>query len=321
MKRRLCIADLTLRVQQLIWFIIGAIYAVSAAAAPYPAGQDAALKDVRIGEYKDHTRIVFEFDRPLAKTEQVIRSDSRMTVVFNAAQPRLVRKIPVERSQRLDDVQLWVSGNELSVVLLFDFANFRYESFRMGDPFRIALDVYPLAAPVSRELTDSATAVPQTPSSGETQKTVAPDPETLAFSGPVNHTDSVEPQDHQTIGQSAAIETRDAPAPLKSESTPSRGQLSATPETKPDNPPVSATSPGEDDRQGSASALQYYLVLGLVIITIVILALLAIMLLSRYRWTDENKPMKIDELLQKQDDRIASLNEMIQEQLKRYDEA
>ena len=70
-----------------------------------------------------------------------------------------------------------------------------------------------------------------------------------------------------------------------------------------------------------SSSLQYYLVVALVVITIIILVLLLLMLISRKHWVENNKPIKVDEFLQRQDERIASLDARIQEQLKRYDDA
>ena len=80
------------------------------------------------------------------------------------------------------------------------------------------------------------------------------------------------------------------------------------------------TALSEPAPQTAAKGLQYYLLVALVILTIAILSLLVIMLISRHKWTNGKKVLKIEDLLHRQDQHIASINSQIEEHLKRYDE-
>ncbi len=138
-------ADCAMGARYVVWTLIGAILATIGLVSP---GQATNLKDIRIGEYAEYTRVVFEFDKPIDQVDQIVQTNSRMTVMFPEAEPDLVRKIPFQRSKRINNLQIWVENKKLSVVFLFEFAVSRYESFRMRDPFRIALDIYPQTGPV-----------------------------------------------------------------------------------------------------------------------------------------------------------------------------
>ena len=82
-----------------------------------------------------------------------------------------------------------------------------------------------------------------------------------------------------------------------------------------------AADAAEPEAPSGSFRLQYYLVVALIVITIIILLLLVLMLFSKYRWTDDKTTLNVDEFLESQDKRIASLNARIEEQLKRYDDA
>ena len=107
--------------------------------------QAALLKDIRIGEYDKFTRIVFELDSSI-KPEHIVRiSAGQLSVVFANTSAEFIRKIPVERSRHIKNIQLWDKTNQLSAVISFDFEHFRHESFPLNNPPRIVLDIQPLA--------------------------------------------------------------------------------------------------------------------------------------------------------------------------------
>jgi len=279
----------------------------------------ASLKDIRVGQYDNYTRIVLEFDDPIEFQTIKPQAQGHLTIVFPDAWPNMVRKIPLERSQRLKDIQIWQRQNELSVVLAFDFDHFRYEYFQLNAPPRIALDIYQLAAAETPPIQASTGVKPR-----DGHQATAKSSEFDTRKSPAH--DDQSPSQLKDL-QAQAVEQ--SPAVLSADNTEKR----ATQKTSTDKdsevpkhvPPVikqqdlSQTPKTEHPKTGTFQ-LQFYLVLALVIITIVILVLLLLMLLFRHRWAGEKGKSSTGESLQRQDQRIASLNERIQEQLKRYDE-
>ena len=73
-------------------------------------------------------------------------------------------------------------------------------------------------------------------------------------------------------------------------------------------------------QEKTPKGLQYYLLIGLVVLTILILVMLIAMMFPKKKWGEEKKPLKIDDLLHRQEEHIATLNSQIEEQLKRYQE-
>lgn len=116
----------------------------------------AELKDVRVGEYKGFTRIVFELDEPAIKPDIKVQSSNHLLVTFNKTSANLVRHIPVERSPHVDDIQFWRRKATLSTLLIFDYPHIRLESFRLSRPPRFAVDVFPVAQPVEEKSTGPA---------------------------------------------------------------------------------------------------------------------------------------------------------------------
>lgn len=117
---------------------------------PAPA-KAAELKDIRVGEYKGFTRIVFELDQRAIKPGIKIQSSNQLLVTFNKTIANLVRQIPVERSPHVNEIQFWQRKTTLSTVLIFDYPHIRVESFRLSRPPRFAVDVFPLAQPAKEK--------------------------------------------------------------------------------------------------------------------------------------------------------------------------
>ena len=230
-------------------------------------GHAALLKDLRVGEYKDFTRIVFELDAPAASEKIERRSARQLAVVLGGTSTDLIRKIPVERSPHVSDVQIWEKGDRLTVLLAFDFDDFEQNSFSLPDPPRLVLDIRPTAHA----------------------------PETGAESAPTP------PAHDRNSGalQSASDSGAEGPAPLADVEAAAERPAPQVPESPPvtdrkpmgtvDRAPSPATSPTSANRSSDTrpGRLQFYLVVALVAITIVILALLLLMLLARGRWIDD----------------------------------
>ena len=200
------------------------------------------------------------------------------------------------------------------MVIYLNFERYRHDSFQLSDPPRLVLDIKPLDAEdtqvlstapgkkestADRDTTESiAPAVPASPPAAEPAPAVR---ESL----PLKNNAPSPPQEHSVQSAPTVV-----PSQAESIAKPSAKEL---PTQKTEGTPQPATS--------TAKRLQFYLVMALVLITIVILVLLLLMLLSKRRWVQDDSRLNTKEVLQKQDKHLASIDERIQEQLKRYEEA
>jgi len=267
----------------------------------------AQLKDIRVGEYDGFTRVVFELDRAIASPHIEIQASGQLLVAFDNTDANLVRKIPVERSRHVEDVLLWQQQERLAAVLVFDYQRIRFETFPLGSPPRIAVDIFPLTDYDAADLSEPATSG-GTKADIQARKEVAP--QTLPQ-------DSIE-------NDRASAESSLSPAAIENDEAnikAAENALAPTPKPRP-----SESGDGRYENSGAKGAprtnrLQFYLVIILVIITIAILVMLLLMLLVRSRLADEKAPMRTSEFLQHQDKKIAALNSRIKEQFKRYEDA
>jgi hypothetical protein len=267
-----------------------------------------------------------EMLRPLAS--------GQLSVIFPNTEIDLIRKIPIDRSKRLKEIKIWQRQNELSLVLTFAFEHFRYELSKIDQPKRLVLDVYRMAPPETPSLSrpkekavlsatspkaDTPDAQPPT---DKLETTPADNLRThsLNQAEPSSATDrikglaeqqSVQQKDNDMSDQRVTAPKPPVPAETtESERTPAQKLDPPQQVRTPEPPPQPAARPGR---------MQYYLVIGLVILTLAILVLLLAMLVLKNRWANPGPPIKPDDFLKRQDERIAALDAEIQEQLKRFD--
>ena len=280
------------------------------------------LKDIRIGEYDGFTRIVFELDAPVSNQNINPQDSGQLVVTLNQTQPRLIRKIPVERSKHVRSIQFWQRGDRLSTHFQLDYTHFRFEYFPLSNPPRLALDLYPLItqtkSPNTAETEREELQITAIRKSGRP----TPKQDDWKEPGPMTAAAMDAAKDSVAVAQiknNTALRSEDitpaakAPGSLKPE---------FTAQTKTQTPSIKYAGNTEPESVPvpQPHGLQFYLVIVLVAITIIFLVLLLIMLLSRRRWTDEKNEMNVNEFLKNQDQRITSLNAQINEQLRRYEE-
>lgn len=270
----------------------------------------AQLRDIRVGEYKSYTRIVFELDSPIGNPEIKPQKSGQLSVSFKNTKANLKRKIPVERSRHVEAIQIWQRKDKLSIVLNFGYNHFRVESSAFKSPPRIAVDVFPLSEAPEK---DKPYARPP----------VEPDPKDA---GPEDIDETPKEVPVQTTIKS---DTTTAPAPMplveKDDNKPDRRTSEVVePQKKPHSESISPVNITKDDAYKSPKKrgrIQLYLVIALVIMTIIILTLLLLMLLTSQRLSAKKKSLDTNELLNRQDKEIASLDTQINEQLKEFDDA
>lgn len=290
--------------------------------------QAALLKDVRLGEYKTFTRIVFEFDQAPPAIPDISVQEAELRVIFKGLTAELRRKIATQQSPHVDAVQIWIEDNHLSAVFKVDAAFKPGKISSLSNPPRLLMDVHWQTA-AQGQLLSAATPQPLqsdtsptkdpvlTPAPTETDKPL-PSQETLRL-----------PPHNQPSGPEAPSETVPNELPEK---LPAEGQ-NQTPEVLVLQPPAApsqetSTLQNETDpnipspvSNAHPNRLQYYLVIGLVVMTIAILILLVLMLLTKYRWGNHSSLFNIDEHLKEQQAKIDTINGRIKEQLKNYEKA
>lgn len=270
----------------------------------------AQLLDVRIGEYDGFTRIVFEVDTPAAAPRIDIPSIGKLSVAFDRTDVNLVRKIPVERSRHIESIQFWQHDGRLKTVLLVDYPYFRYETFPLSNPPRIAVDIFPTAAPVSEDTkpagSESPSPIQPEPSHEDEATEQATVKDTIENTGPV----TIPPSE-----KSADIDERTEDRPVKETAELPRQRVRPADQKNEIKP-----SPSQSSRK-TTFRLQFFLVIGLVVITIGILFLLLMMIFARHRFSEVKTKLSTNDVLQQQDRKIEALNSQIQEQFERYDKA
>lgn len=108
-----------------------------------PAGA-AGLNDVRIGEYRIFTRIVFEFDGPVRFQDPVIEDKGRFSIVFfdSVAKEVLPSLKLRERTGQIDAVEFTRQGPHLTSAISLHSSDFKLKTFYLFSPDRVVVDIY-----------------------------------------------------------------------------------------------------------------------------------------------------------------------------------
>ena len=286
-----------------------------------------SLTDIRIGEYDNFTRIVFESNATF-EAEKIVSSDpGKLTVIFRKTNPAFIRKIPVDRDPHIDRIKVFTHDDKLSITLFFSNPHARFDTFGLKAPPRMVLDVFwqpPQQQPVSGSSPNKSVVMPMEKELPQGRPSPSTGPATGSLTGMHDRPSLDSYSDRKTSPfEEESIKT------TKNDSAVSKPSAAITPDNEVQNTVSrrfsTATgspldSPVDAGGETTSRSLLYYLVIALVIITIGILLLLAIMLMLRRHWGEEKRSLKNNEYLRHQDKRIASINERVQEQLKRYDE-
>lgn len=286
-----------------------------------------SLTDIRLGEYDNFTRIVFESNADLAPEKIVSSNPSQLTVIFSKTNPAFIRKIPVDRDPHIDRIKVLIHDDKLSITLFFRNPHARFDTFGLKAPPRMVLDVFwqpPLHQPVSGSSPNKSVVMPMEKELPKGRPSSTAGPATGSFTGMHDRP----PLDSYSDRRTSPFEDESIKTP-KNDLAVSKPSAAITPKNDVQNKvsrrfstsTASPTdSPADAGGETTSRSLLYYLVIALVIITIGILLLLVFMLMFRRHWGEEKRSLKTNEYLRHQDKRIASINERVQEQLKRYDE-
>jgi hypothetical protein len=253
----------------------------------------AELRDIRVGEYGTHTRIVFEYGGTIPHETLRSRASGQLFVGLPDTELDLKRKIPIVPSRNLKEIKIHQRRNELYLLLTFAYDHFRYELSQIDQPKRLILDVYRVATAETTSFSETA------------GKAVASAPD--REDGPPDRTKDLNQQPSDLLKANEAPDrqppTPETVAPAQTaKSEPAHGQT-----------PVPPLQPA-----ARAGRMQHYLVIGLVILTLAILVLLLTMLILKNNWAKPEPSFKSDDILKLKDDRIATIDAKLEEQLE-YD--
>jgi hypothetical protein len=299
------------------WITFTLILATALLLRPCPATAERLL-DVRIGEYDDYTRVVFEVDTPFAQPRIDIGAKGQLWVDFDHTAVQLVRKIPVKRSRHIDNILFWQHDGHLSTVIKLNYPRYRFKTFSLDTPPRVAVDIYPEAVPAGDS--QAATAAAKSPE--------APTPEVPLEKNIPRQASPQEPPPDAPPDKVDQIQPSERPDSEQAESAQSRPADISLVEAKPQTPIAHASGSDQETMPApvrstpqSVFRLQFFLVIGLVVITIGILFLLLMMLFARHRFSKVKSKLRASDFLQDQDKKIEAIDERIKEQIERYEKA
>jgi hypothetical protein len=291
------------------WITFTLILAAALLLRPCPATAEQLL-DVRIGEYEGYTRVVFEVDTPSAQPRIDIDAKGHLWVDFDHTAVHLVRKIPVKRSRHIDTIQFWQREGHLSTVLKLDYPQYRFKTFSLDNPSRVVVDIYPEAVPAgSRQAATAADKSPEKPTPEVPLEKQIPQQ-----TSPQDAADQTQPTEHPAAEQTESTQGRPVDTP-RVEAEPQLPIARASGSDQQPLPTAKRSTPQTVFR------LQFFLVIGLVVITIGILCLLLMMLFARQRLSKIKSKLRASDFLQEQDKKIEAIDERIKEQIERYEKA
>jgi len=131
----------------------------------------ALLRDVRAGEHKDFTRLVFEFDGVTRYSPPVLKDKDTISVTFlKSKTPYTLTRRNLQRSTKhFNTVVFDQRGSDLTAHLTVTPPHFELKAFSLLMPSRVVIDVYWLDAPL--QPTVALPPVPLMPEKTEPKRT------------------------------------------------------------------------------------------------------------------------------------------------------
>ena len=257
------------------------------------------LKDVRLGEHEDFTRIVFEFDGASAYHIPEIGGDGVAVVVFTDSSIGTVRPLKGLREQYrlIDSIKFLKNEKHLTATIVARSQNFVIRSFSLVNPDRVVVDLY---------WSNGTSPVPVIVAAGE----------------PEDRHESAAIREEAALPKTREIEQATTNGNIQPE-TASRVSRSET--------AVKTMVQGEISGGGTISneigprmaytgydRIQTALMILLVVLNLFSIAILAILTVSVLRWRRWNAFSEGEPVSPLLEDNIISIDTKIQEELKKY---
>lgn len=283
---------------------------------PFQWAHASNLIYVRAGEHGDFTRVVFEFQATIRSKEPIITGIGTFSVVFLDITTPLPRQTFHKITKGVHSVELIQGESRSTANIKLSFPYFRLKTFIISNPARVVIDAYRMSSPPKiSKLKESLHA--KSNSSVLTEPTVR---EQIASTkktstGMVDSHFKIAPL---TIKKPALDET-----PGRAEEI-SGDQVSSLPKKihSASSQRVSQV-PAQHDKSLISFNLDYsvqtYLLVLLNVFTFIIIALLSFNLLKRRSMDDSEHLNEILESLKTTDESIATIEAMINRELKKIE--
>jgi hypothetical protein len=286
----------------------------------------ANLKYVRTAKHQDFTRIVFEFQNPTQFKEPVIYGQGKLSVAFPDSTTVLPRQIFYKTSQIQPVRSIEFSQKEtlLTAVIKLSFSDFKLKAFTLPDPNRVVIDAYKITPPPGKiEAEESLHAKPMAKESKEPEPN---DPKSMPEESAATELTPITKKEPKGIpGTSSVQQTGDnIEVKQNAASNIARGPFKDPTEKKvnPASVPTIKTrgEPGEPPPSFHKNyTLQTYMLILLNFLTIVIILLLSFNLLRKKSGIHSKHVDKTSDSLKTVDERIATIDAMIDKEFKNYD--
>ena len=328
-------------IEYLIFFYITVTLFLSAIIIRPSAGAD--LQDIRIGEYKSFTRIVFEFNKEFSLKVPVNTDKNKVIISFSQTRKALKRNISFDKSGPVMGIEFFQKQSNLTAVIIIEWSDFRIKSFPLSKPARYVIDIYkikshdiispllisPLKAkailPIPQLNIVQSKDKPLKDNDKQLEKKIA---KTVDISLPLELVDS--PPEKLPDSEQMPINLKTA---FTAEDLSSQSDLSQTKVKEPAENIDSLQQNGEKEKTGlqgnfkSAiqknsyyNNIQYYLIIILIIITIIIIGLLCVIIINKGTYPKNRRVSNPADPLNSTIQKIATLDEKIKKQFNKYDE-
>lgn len=110
----------------------------------------ALLRDVRVGEHKDFTRLVFEFGSVTRYSQPILKVKDTISVTFlKSKTPYTLTRRDLQRSTKhFNTITFDQQGSDLTAHVTVTSPRFELKAFSLLRPYRVVIDVYWLDTPL-----------------------------------------------------------------------------------------------------------------------------------------------------------------------------
>jgi hypothetical protein len=269
----------------------------------------ALLRAVRVGEHKDFTRLVFEFDSVIQYSQPVLKDKDTISMTFlkSEAPHDLTLSNPQRSKKHFNAIAFDQRGSDLTAHVAVTSPHFKLKAHALPTPYRVMIDISWLGAPL--------------------QTKIAPPPDLQNVKKLESLTpEETEPKGTEEITPSPKPQKSDAPVvevPENIASMPEKEEILLKP---PDNVvvsrPLQTTMPGTTQLAPVTprySKLQLYLMVALIVFNVIII-IFVVMSWFRLRKTEVSGYDEIADALAVQDTTVTSIDRDIREKFQKYED-
>ena len=283
---------------------------------PFEWAHASNLKYVRAGEHGAFTRVVFEFQATIRSNEPIITGKGTFSVAFLDVTTPILSQTFHKMTKGVHSVELIREGSRLTASIKLSFPYFRLKTSILSNPARVVIDAYRMSSPPkiskpkeslhaqsnSRELKEPASRE----QSASTKKTST---EVLDSHFEIDNLTIKKPALNETPGRAEEFFEDQVPPLSKETHSESTQKVS----------PLSS----KHDKSLISFNLNYsvhtYLLILLNVFTFIIIVLLSFYLLKIRSMNDSEHLNEILESLKTTDESIASIETMINRELKKIE--